>query len=103
MCYFSVTFLGLSSTYRGSLKWIRTRVSEEVYDRILDYASRNGISKYEAVRKLIMNGLKFEDDIYRLLKDDEFILSLITVKIKYDRVFAIKVSKMAELGLGEEL
>ncbi|RLE62520.1 MAG: hypothetical protein DRJ38_09495 [Thermoprotei archaeon] len=85
------------------MKWIRTRVSEEVYDRILDYASRNGISKYEAVRKLIMNGLKFEDDIYRLLKDDEFILSLITVKIKYDRVFAIKVSKMAELGLGEEL
>lgn len=84
------------------MKWIRTRVSEEVYDRILDYASRNGISKYEAVRKLIMNGLKFEDDIYRLLKDDEFILSLITVKIKYDRVFAIKVSKILA-GLGEEL
>lgn len=82
-------------------KMVKTRLPENLYRKVLEYADRNGVSVYEAVRRLVESGLKHEDRIYRLVNDDDFILSLITVRVKYDPSFAHKIARV--MGDGEDL
>ena len=84
------------------MKWIKTRVDEELYNRIVEYARRNNISPYEATRRLIRKGLEHEAGLYRLLNDDSFLISLITVKTRYDVEFARTLSKILNEALLEE-
>ncbi|RLE91589.1 MAG: hypothetical protein DRN04_12425 [Thermoprotei archaeon] len=78
---------------------VKTRLPESLYRRVEDYAARNGLSVYSAVRKLIEEGLERAGGVYRLLQDDSFILSLIVVKLKVDPGFR---SRLLEI-VGEEL
>ncbi|MCD6563834.1 MAG: hypothetical protein J7K23_07990 [Thermoproteales archaeon] len=82
-------------------RMVKTRLNEIVYNRVSEYAEKNGISIYEALRRLIEKGLDHEDRIYKLLNDDDFIISILTVRIKYDPTFIQKIGKL--LSTPEEL
>jgi len=79
-------------------RWVKTKLDDQAFSILADYAKRNGLSIYAATRKLIESGLKYEQGVSRLLNDDEFLLSLITVKLKYDPEFRESLARL----LGEE-
>ena len=78
---------------RTYTKMVKTRLPIKLYERVEEFARVNGISVYEALRKLVERGLD-RGGLYRFFEDDEFLLSLITIKVKYDGEFARKLARL---------
>lgn len=76
---------------RRRYRMVKTRLPEKLYAELVDYARASGVSEYEAVRRLISSGLRREGGIYRLVSDDDFLISLITVRVKADPEFAARL------------
>ena len=88
---------------REKMVLVKTRLPAKLYERVRAYAERYGVSVYVALRQLIIKGLDHEGGLYRLLGDDEFLLSLVTVKVKVDPAFAKRVARVLSEVFGEEL
>ena len=52
-------------------RWVKTRLSEETYRRVLEYAEKRDISVYRAVRELIEAGLKKNLTLEKLVSDND--------------------------------
>ena len=88
---------------RRDMVLVKTRLPPHLYEEVRRYAERNGVSVYKALRRLVERGLRSESGVYRLLGDDEFLVSLVTVKVKVDREFASRLRRVLDEALGEEL
>jgi len=76
------------------MKWIRTRVNDKLYSRIVEFARENGLSLYRAARKLLEKGLDAEERLYELLIRDEYLLALIKLKVGYDPYFLKRIEEI---------
>lgn len=88
---------------RRDMVLVKTRLPARLYEEVRRYAERSGVSVYEALRRLVERGLRSEGGVYRLLGDDEFLVSLVTVKVKVDGEFAFRLRRVLDEVLGEEL